>query len=105
MEIRDNEEKDSAFRGFCTLVRVNPQGIAKVDFTFLSIYSNPNLFFRRVSSGSAMRLLNGITQHRSSMKCSRRSVASIFLVFLRLKVPSDFVGLEGNEWRSVGCSA
>jgi len=29
-EIRDNEEKDSAFRGFCTLVQVNPAGIAKV---------------------------------------------------------------------------
>jgi len=29
-EIRDNEEKDSAFRGFCTLVQTNPPGIAKV---------------------------------------------------------------------------
>ncbi|EIN06595.1 ARM repeat-containing protein [Punctularia strigosozonata HHB-11173 SS5] len=28
-EIRDNEEKDSAFRGFCTLVQTNPSGIAK----------------------------------------------------------------------------
>ncbi|KAJ7447221.1 armadillo-type protein [Mycena latifolia] len=28
-EIRDNEEKDSAFRGFCTLVQANPSGIAK----------------------------------------------------------------------------
>lgn len=29
-EIRDNEEKDSAFRGLCTMVQVNPAGIAKV---------------------------------------------------------------------------
>lgn len=29
-EIKDNEEKDSAFRGFCTLVQANPAGIAKV---------------------------------------------------------------------------
>ena len=29
-EIRDNEEKDSAFRGLCTLVQSNPAGIAKV---------------------------------------------------------------------------
>jgi transportin-1 len=29
-EIRDNEEKDSAFRGFCTMVQTNPAGIAKV---------------------------------------------------------------------------
>lgn len=28
-EIRDNDEKDSAFRGFCTLVQVNPAGIMK----------------------------------------------------------------------------
>lgn len=29
-EIRDNEEKDSAFRGLCTLVQHNPAGITKV---------------------------------------------------------------------------
>ena len=29
-EIRDNDEKDSAYRGFCTLVQVNPAGMAKV---------------------------------------------------------------------------
>lgn len=29
-EIRDNEEKDSAFRGLCTLVQANPMGITKV---------------------------------------------------------------------------
>ncbi|KAF7979025.1 hypothetical protein HWV62_44005 [Athelia sp. TMB] len=28
-EIRDNEEKDSAYRGFCTLVQTNPAGMAK----------------------------------------------------------------------------
>ncbi|KZT05382.1 ARM repeat-containing protein [Laetiporus sulphureus 93-53] len=28
-EIRDNEEKDSAFRGLCTLVKANPTGIMK----------------------------------------------------------------------------
>ena len=33
-EIRDNEEKDSAFRGLCTLVQTNPAGIAKVRFLF-----------------------------------------------------------------------
>lgn len=29
-EIKDNEEKDSAFRGFCSLIEVNPQGIQNV---------------------------------------------------------------------------
>jgi transportin-1 len=33
-EIRDNEEKDSAFRGLCTLVQSNPAGIAKVSVCF-----------------------------------------------------------------------
>ncbi|KIY70670.1 ARM repeat-containing protein [Cylindrobasidium torrendii FP15055 ss-10] len=28
-EIRDNEEKDSAFRGLCTMIEINPGGIAK----------------------------------------------------------------------------
>jgi hypothetical protein len=32
-EIRDNEEKDSAYRGFCTLVQTNPAGMAKVSRT------------------------------------------------------------------------
>lgn len=35
-EIRDNEEKDSAFRGLCTLVQTNPAGIAKVCLATLS---------------------------------------------------------------------
>ncbi|KAJ7658544.1 armadillo-type protein [Mycena rosella] len=30
-EIRDNEEKDSAFRGFCTLVQANPRGSQVAD--------------------------------------------------------------------------
>lgn len=29
-EIRDNEEKDSAFCGLCTLVQQNPEGVASV---------------------------------------------------------------------------
>ena len=29
-DIKDNDEKDSAFRGFCMLISVNPQGIEKV---------------------------------------------------------------------------
>jgi transportin-1 len=29
-EIKDNEEKDSAFRGFCMMVGANPQGLENV---------------------------------------------------------------------------
>lgn len=28
--IRDNEEKDSAFRGICNMISVNPGGVAQV---------------------------------------------------------------------------
>ena len=35
-EIRDNEEKDSAFRGLCTMVQTNPAGIAKVRLVYQS---------------------------------------------------------------------
>jgi transportin-1 len=35
-EIRDNEEKDSAFRGLCTLVQTNPAGITKVRSCLMS---------------------------------------------------------------------
>ena len=31
--IRDNEEKDSAFRGMCSMISLNPQGVAQ-DFFF-----------------------------------------------------------------------
>ncbi|CAM9125325.1 unnamed protein product, partial [Lampetra planeri] len=31
--IRDNEEKDSAFRGICTMIGVNPSGVVQ-DFIF-----------------------------------------------------------------------
>lgn len=31
--IRDNEEKDSAFRGICTMISVNPSGVIQ-DFIF-----------------------------------------------------------------------
>lgn len=36
-DIRDNEEKDSAFRGLCQLVQVNPGGIWKVRAVFLVV--------------------------------------------------------------------
>lgn len=35
-DIRDNEEKDSAFRGLCQLVQVNPSGIWKVTLRFVA---------------------------------------------------------------------
>ena len=42
--IRDNEEKDSAFRGICAMIRVNPGGVVQ-DFIFfcdaVASWTNP----------------------------------------------------------------
>ena len=42
--IRDNEEKDSAFRGVCAMISLNPQGVVS-DFVFfcdaVASWSNP----------------------------------------------------------------
>ena len=78
-EIRDNEEKDSAFRGLCTLVQANPAGMAKVrscsdaasfppfplmngrlSFAFFSFFLRSRVYY-----GSATRLSGG-TSHRRS---------------------------------------
>lgn len=33
--IRDNEEKDSAFRGICVMIGVNPGGVVQVSHTLV----------------------------------------------------------------------
>ena len=43
-EIRDNEEKDSAFRGLCTLVQTNPAGMAKVRIVLVFTEQNITIF-------------------------------------------------------------
>lgn len=56
-DVRDNEEKDSAFRGFCTLIGKNPSGLSG-DLTNFVIavakYSEPSVeladMFRTVIS-------------------------------------------------------
>lgn len=48
-EIRDNEEKDSAFRGLCTLVQTNPAGIAKVGDSCDLLSSPYRLYIRSQS--------------------------------------------------------
>ena len=60
-EIRDNEEKDSAFRGLCTLVQTNPAGMAKVFVTFVCVWRRRTNRFHhnRVCSGSAILSFDG----------------------------------------------
>ena len=77
-EIRDNEEKDSAFRGLCTMVQVYPAGITKASFnlglfrfrvdvaSFRRFYCMPN----RASSGSVIRSSDGTSHRQNLTKCS-----------------------------------
>ncbi|KAI0090598.1 ARM repeat-containing protein [Irpex rosettiformis] len=61
-EIRDNEEKDSAFRGLCTLVQANPAGIAKSLLWFCNAivkWTNPSAELNAMFQ----QLLSGFKQH------------------------------------------
>jgi hypothetical protein len=57
--IRDNEEKDSAFRGLCLLISINPNGVL-TDFIFfcdaIASWNNPKQdlkeMFYRVSQSN-----------------------------------------------------
>ena len=68
-EIRDNEEKDSAFRGLCTLVQTNPAGMAKVCLLQVDVYdcqrSNLGFFSCRAYCGSATPLFAGTNLRKS----------------------------------------
>ncbi|KAJ7803904.1 hypothetical protein B0H14DRAFT_2384220, partial [Mycena olivaceomarginata] len=57
-EIRDNEEKDSAFRVFCTLVQANPPGISK----FCNSVGQQNQLSPELNKMFQM-LLQGFKQH------------------------------------------
>ena len=74
-EIRDNEEKDSAFRGLCTLVQTNPAGIMKVSVAHF--WGNIMLMLSdlvcRACCGSAMPSYGGTSPRRSSTTCSSSS--------------------------------
>ncbi|KDQ56392.1 hypothetical protein JAAARDRAFT_132617 [Jaapia argillacea MUCL 33604] len=61
-EIRDNEEKDSAFRGFCTLVQSNPAGIAKSILWFCNAVVRWNQPSPELNA-MFQQLLSGFKQH------------------------------------------
>lgn len=62
--IRDNDEKDSAFRGMCNLITVNPVGVVP-DFIFfcdaIASWANPptdlHQMIQKVSSATEMVLV------------------------------------------------
>ena len=69
-EIRDDEEKDSAFRGLCTLVLTNPAGMAKVClFVQVHLYDHQDLICAfsscRAYCGSVTPSFAGINLHQS----------------------------------------
>ncbi|KAI0369031.1 ARM repeat-containing protein [Pilatotrama ljubarskyi] len=61
-EIRDNEEKDSAFRGLCTLVQTNPAGITKSLLWFCNAIVRWNQPSPELNN-MFQQLLNGFKQH------------------------------------------
>ncbi|KAI0767131.1 ARM repeat-containing protein [Fomes fomentarius] len=61
-EIRDNEEKDSAFRGLCTLVQTNPAGITKSLLWFCNAIVRWNQPSPELNS-MFQTLLTGFKQH------------------------------------------
>ncbi|PSR72701.1 hypothetical protein PHLCEN_2v11396 [Hermanssonia centrifuga] len=61
-EIRDNEEKDSAFRGLCTLVQTNPAGIAKSLLWFCNAIVKWNQPSAELNA-MFQQLLQGFKQH------------------------------------------
>jgi transportin-1 len=72
-EIKDNEEKDSAFRGFCRMVHENPQGLSNVSTEHPHsslVLGHLKTDSNRVSCGSAMPSASGNTRRSSLMACS-----------------------------------
>ncbi|KAF9047558.1 ARM repeat-containing protein [Panaeolus papilionaceus] len=61
-EIRDNEEKDSAFRGLCTMVQTNPAGMAKSLLWFCNSIIRWNQPSPELNS-MFQTLLQGFKQH------------------------------------------
>ncbi|KAJ8473858.1 hypothetical protein ONZ51_g7600 [Trametes cubensis] len=61
-EIRDNEEKDSAFRGLCTLVQTNPAGIMKSLLWFCNAIVRWNQPSPELNN-MFQQLLTGFKQH------------------------------------------
>ncbi|KAI0827995.1 ARM repeat-containing protein [Trametes gibbosa] len=61
-EIRDNEEKDSAFRGLCTLVQTNPAGITKSLLWFCNAIVRWNQPSAELNN-MFQQLLSGFKQH------------------------------------------
>lgn len=67
-EIKDNSEKDSAFRGFCAMIEINPQGIQNVSSlaTFHALgVSGADLSIYSTSSTSAILQRSGTLLLRS----------------------------------------
>ena len=55
-DIRDNEEKDSAFRGLCQLVQTNPTGIWKVRLAHLVTSTSILIFLMPFTTESSLVL-------------------------------------------------
>lgn len=102
-EIKDNDEKDSAFRGFCGLIERNPSGIAKVgifaemmslDLTCMQAF----VFFCNavVRWTAPSQELNDLF---SKVRCSLISRYPPLTM-----IPADITRLQANERTPMGCA-
>lgn len=101
-EIKDNEEKDSAFRGFCMMITTNPTGIENVNRAVSQMLVSHADELSRPSFGSVTQCANGNIHPRSSTQCSDKSCRASKRVSEQAGINSRPPSLPSsdNVWRS-----
>jgi transportin-1 len=101
-EIKDNEEKDSAFRGFCMMITTNPTGIENVSRAVSQMLVSHTDELSRPSFGSATQCANGNTHPRSWTRCSDKFCRASKRVSEQAGInsrPPSLLSFD-NVWRS-----
>ncbi|MEQ2161025.1 Transportin-1, partial [Goodea atripinnis] len=75
--IRDNEEKDSAFRGICTMISVNPGGVVQILHGFKNQVGEEN--WRRFSDQFPLPLKERLATFYGVTTHPIRSVLNMFI--------------------------
>ena len=102
-DVRDNEEKDSAFRGLCTLIGKNPSGLAQ-DLTSFVIavakYAEPSPeladMFHTVNSPSSIESVTDRIDFTWVQECHQQ-LARVS-IYTSCTPPSD---IKGTVWRVI----
>jgi transportin-1 len=99
-EIKDNDEKDSAFKGICMVIQANPNGVVKVlGFFRLSLVSNgppelPILSQRHRAVAEAFPR----AQPDVPKRACRRVSAAMWLTSKCLQILTGFKQMLGEQW-------